>query len=174
MDLSKQAPRAWYSRIDSYLISHGFCRSSSEPTLYTKTNQQGKILIVCLYVDDMIFTGDLSVYKFKTTMKQEFEMIDLGLMKQFLGIEVNHLKYEIFINQTRYALEVLKRFRMINCRATTTPIATRTKIGKEDQSPNIDSTLFKKLVGSLMYLTTTKPHIMFAFNLISKITETLK
>lgn len=65
-------------------------------------------------------------------MKQEFEMTDLGLVKYFLGIEVNQLKYVIFINQTRYALEVLKKFRMINCRATTTPIGTGTKISKED------------------------------------------
>jgi hypothetical protein len=52
----KQDPRAWYSRIDSYMINNGFNRSSNEPTLYTKVNKQGQILIVCLYVDDMIFT----------------------------------------------------------------------------------------------------------------------
>ena len=101
-------------------------------------------------------------------------MIDLGLIKYFLGIEVNQLKYGIFINQTRYALEVLKRFRMINCREAATPIATGTKVSKEDQSPNIDSTLFKKLVGSLIYLTATRPDIMFAVSLISRFMETPK
>ena len=71
-DLSrlKQALRTWYNKIDYYLISHGFCRSTSEPRLYTKINKQGKILIFCLYVDDMIFTRNLSVDEFKTTMKQ--------------------------------------------------------------------------------------------------------
>ena len=84
----KQAPRAWYSRIDSYLIENGFHRSESEPNLYTKVDEQGKMLIVCLYVDDLIFTGDYGIADFKTVMESEFEMTDLGLMKFFLGIEV--------------------------------------------------------------------------------------
>jgi hypothetical protein len=112
----KQASRVWYSRIDEYLISVGFNRSPSEPTLYTKVNQEGKILIVCLYVDDLIFTGDLSVDDFKNAMKTEFEMTDLGLMKYFLGIEVDQSDDGIFICQTKYANEVLKRFRMLNCK----------------------------------------------------------
>jgi hypothetical protein len=65
----KQASRVWYSGIDEYLISVGFNRSPSEPTLYTKVNNEGIILIVCLYVDDLIFTGDLSVDDFKNAMK---------------------------------------------------------------------------------------------------------
>ena len=80
----KQAPQAWYSRIDSYLINNGFSRSNNEPTLYVKT----KILMVCLYVDDMIYTSNLMLENFRTIMKKEFEMADLGLMKYFLGLEV--------------------------------------------------------------------------------------
>ena len=57
----KQAPRAWYSRIDSYLIENGFHKSESELILYTKVNKQGKMLIVCLYVDDLIFTSDFGI-----------------------------------------------------------------------------------------------------------------
>ena len=84
----KQAPGAWYSRIDSYLIENGFHRSESEPTLYTKVNEKGNMLIVFLYVDDLIFTGDFGIKEFRIVMESEFEMIDLGLMKFFLGIEV--------------------------------------------------------------------------------------
>ena len=83
----KQAPWAWYSRIDSYLINNGFKRSNNEPTLYVKIGQ-GKILMVCLYVDDMIYTGNLMLEYLRTVMKKEFEMSDLGLMKYFLGLEV--------------------------------------------------------------------------------------
>ena len=83
----KQAPRVWYNRIDEYLNIEGFSRSASEPTLYTKVNQEGKILIVCLYVDDLIFTGDLSIDKFKKSMKTEFEMTDLGTIKYFLVLK---------------------------------------------------------------------------------------
>jgi hypothetical protein len=85
----KQAPRAWYSRIDTYLIKSGFSRNQNEPTLYTKTDQHGKILIVCLYVDDMIYTGNLELTIFKHAMQSEFEMTDLSIMKYFLGIEVD-------------------------------------------------------------------------------------
>ena len=82
----KQGPRAWYSRIDSYLIENGFHRSESEPNLYTKVDEQGKMLIVFLYVDDLIFTGDFGIKDFKIVMESEFEMTNLGLMKFFLGI----------------------------------------------------------------------------------------
>jgi hypothetical protein len=149
----KQASGVWYSRIDEYLISVGFSISPSEPTLYTKVNQEGKILIVCLYVDDLIFTGDLSIDDFKNAMKTEFEMTDLGLMKYFLGIEVDQSDDGIFICQTKYENEVLKRFRMLNCKPATTPMATGTKLSKDDVGSYVDPTLYKKLVGSLMYLT---------------------
>ena len=92
----KQAPGVWYNRIDEYLNSEGFSRSPSDPSLYTKVNQEGKILVICLYVDDLIFIGDLSVSEFKKSMKIEFEMTDLGMMKYFLGIEVIQSKDGIF------------------------------------------------------------------------------
>ena len=77
----KQAPRAWYIHIDSYFQSHGFSKCSTEPTLYIKVKNQGKVFIVCLYVDDLIFTGNFSIELLKSTMKKEFEMTNLGLMK---------------------------------------------------------------------------------------------
>lgn len=86
----KQAPRAWYSRIESYFTKEGFLRCPYEHTLFIKVGKEGKILIVCLYVDDLIFTGnDETVFvKFKKSMMQEFYMTDLGKMRYFLGIEV--------------------------------------------------------------------------------------
>ena len=93
----KQAHRAWYNWIDYYLIENGFHRSESEPNLYTKVDEQGKML-VCLYVDDLIFTGDYGIAYFKTVMESEFEMTDLGLMKFFLGIEVQQSERGIFIS----------------------------------------------------------------------------
>ena len=86
----KQAPRAWYIQIDSYLTENGFHRSESEPTLYTKVDEQGKMLIGFLYVDDLIFTGDYGIVDFKAVMESEFEMIDLGLMK-FSSLKVVYL-----------------------------------------------------------------------------------
>ena len=84
----KQAPRAWYKRIDSYMICNQFNRSNNEPTLYVKTIKEGRILIVYLYVDDLIFIGNLSIDMFKLEMMKKIEMTDLELMRYFLGIEV--------------------------------------------------------------------------------------
>ena len=79
-----QAPIAWYSHIDSYLIENGFHRSESELTLHTKVNEQGNMLIFFLYVYDLIFIGDFGIKEFRIVMEREFEMTDLGFMKFFL------------------------------------------------------------------------------------------
>ena len=70
------------------MIKNGFYRRNIQPPLYTKVNEHGKILIICLYVDDMIFTGDFELDEFKAAMMKEFEITNLGLMKYFLGIKV--------------------------------------------------------------------------------------
>ena len=107
-------------------------------------------------------------------MKTEFEMIDLGMMKYFLGIEVIQYKDGIFICQSKYGKDVLKRFRMLNCKPIVTPIETGTKLSKEDDGSKIDPRMYKRLVGSLMYLTATRHDIMFAASLISRFMETPK
>ncbi|GAA0166350.1 transmembrane signal receptor [Lithospermum erythrorhizon] len=86
----KQAPRAWYSRIEAHLANVGFQRCNSEQTLFTKRGNNNKIVVVSLYVDDLIYTGDdeLILKQFKSSMMSEFEMTDLGCMNYFLGIEV--------------------------------------------------------------------------------------
>jgi len=165
----KQAPRAWYSRIDSYLLENGFERCEGEPTLYIK-EKDGKLLIVVLYVDDVIFT-DNDVYlieNFKSVMKEEFEMTDMGLLRYFLGIEVDQNENGIFISQARYVNEVLGRFNMQECKAAITPTVMGLKLSKENISKDFDPSLYKSIVGNLMYLTRTRPDIMFAVSLISR------
>ena len=99
----KQAPRAWYSRIDSYLMRNGFRKSDGEPTLSIKAIN-GKVLIVVLYVDDFFISRNYNflICEFKEAMKNEFEMIDLGLWKYFLAIEVKQMHDLIFIYQEKY------------------------------------------------------------------------
>lgn len=85
----KQAPRAWYSRIEAYFLKEGFQKCPYEHTLFIKIGEGGKMLIACLYVDDLIYTGDdIAIFeKFKQFMMLDFDMFDLGLMHYFLGIE---------------------------------------------------------------------------------------
>ncbi|KAL4016732.1 hypothetical protein IC575_024389 [Cucumis melo] len=113
----KQAPRAWYIKIDEHLLSLGFLKSLSESTLYVKHNGTD-ILIVSLYVDDLLVTGNNAdhIQNFKWEMMKMFEMTDLGLMSYFLGIEIKQGQGEVFICQKKYAKEILKKFKMDECK----------------------------------------------------------
>ena len=111
----KQAARAWYRRINSYMIKNGFCRSNIEPTLYTKVDEHGHILIVCLYVLDMTFTGDFEIDEFKEAMMKEFEMKYLGLMKEFLGIEIEQSEKVIFICPIQYSKHLFQDGKLQTC-----------------------------------------------------------
>lgn len=166
----KQAPRAWYSRIDNYFTSQGFRRSLSEPTLYIKTQGTTDTLIVSLYVDDLIYTGnnEKMVKQFKEDMMKTFEMSDLGTMHYFLGIEVNQNEEGIFVSQKKYTENILMKFRMHDCKPVATPVVTNEKLQKEDGSPKADASLYRSLIGSLLYLSATRPDIMYATSLLSR------
>nr|GEY09874.1 retrovirus-related Pol polyprotein from transposon TNT 1-94 [Tanacetum cinerariifolium] len=107
----------------------------------------------------------------KKSMTREFEMTDIGLMSYYLGIEVKQTNEGIFICQERYAKEILKRFGMEKCNPVGTPIEHKVKPSKHDGGKAVDSTLFKSLVGSLRYLTCTRPDILFVVRLISRFME---
>lgn len=165
----KQAPRAWFSRIESHFVKEGFKSSPSEHTLFFKRDG-GKILIVSVYVDDLLFTGndDKMLDEFKSSMKKEFDMTDLGKMKYFLGIEVTQRDDGIFISQKKYAAEVIDRFGMQDFNSVSNPIVPGQKIGRDEDGVKVDPTQYKQMVGSLMYLTATRPDLMFAVSLVSR------
>ncbi|XP_025015733.2 uncharacterized protein LOC112536986 [Ricinus communis] len=162
------APQAWYSRIGSYFIKKGFERCASEHTLFTKEKDGGKFLIVSLYVDDLIYTRNNKgmCEEFKISMMHEFDMSDLGRMRYFLGVEVIQNSKGIFMCQRKYAREVLARFGMFDSKSVGNPIVPGTRLSKDEKGTKIDSTMFKQVVGSLMYLTVTRPDIMFGVSLI--------
>ncbi|KAK9668714.1 hypothetical protein RND81_13G080700 [Saponaria officinalis] len=107
------------------------------------------------------------ILTFKEEMKKRFEMTDLGLMNFFLGMEV-HQAEGIFISQTKYAREILKRFKMENCKSVSTPLVVNEKLSKDDGSKEVDLKQYRSLVGSLLYLTVTRPDLMFATSLLSR------
>jgi hypothetical protein len=170
----KQAPRAWYSRIETYFVKEGFEKCFCEHTLFTKTSDKGSMLIVSLYVDDLIFTGNSEcMFKgFKDSMMREFDMSDLGRMKYFLGVEVIQNAELIFICQKKYAREVLGRFGMEHSNAVQNPIVPGFKLTKnEENAKGVNTTEYKQLVGSLLYLTATRPDLMYAVGLVSRYME---
>lgn len=166
----KQAPRAWFSRIEAYFIKEGFTNSSNEQTLFIK-KIGGNILIVSVYVDDLLFTGnnDELLEEFKCSRKREFDMTDLRRMRYFLGIEVIQKPEEgIFICQRKYAAEIIDRFGMQHYNPVCNPIVPGQRIGRDEAGEKIDSTLYKQMVGSLMYLTASRHDLIFVVCLISR------
>ena len=113
-------------------------------------------LIVCVYVDDMIYIrNSFEMMKaFKESMMQKIEMNDLGLM-HYLGIEVMQDAGGISLCQKKYATYLLKKFRMLNCKASKTPLNANENLSLEDGAEKINEKYFRSMVGGLMYFTHT-------------------
>jgi Reverse transcriptase (RNA-dependent DNA polymerase) len=151
---------------------NGFRQCPYEHAIYVRS-RKGETLIMALYVDDLIFMGNNSrmMEEFKRAMMKEFEMTDLGLMKYFLGLEVNQHEKDIFISQETYAKEILKRFGMENCNPIATPMELGTKLSRYDEGDEVDANLYRSLIGSLRYLTCTRSDIMFDVGVASRYME---
>ena len=119
----KQEPRPWNTRIDSYLTELGFTKSEVDAKLY-HIMVKGMQLIIVLYVDDLILTGDDQlIMSCKEDLAREFEMKDMGLMHYFLGMEVWQKDGELLVSQGKYANEILRRFHMEKCKSMQTALA---------------------------------------------------
>ena len=166
----KQSPRAWYSEIDTYFSQRGFKKSLSEATVYVKAENGIDILIVAIYVDDVVFTGNNKnmMEDFKEDMMQKYEMSDLGLLHHFLGIGIVQGTEGIFIHQRKYAQTLSDKFGLKGCKSVATPLISNEKLIKDDGAEPADSNLYRKIVGSLLYLTATRPDVMFAASLLSR------
>ncbi|GAU24164.1 hypothetical protein TSUD_83990 [Trifolium subterraneum] len=123
----KQAPRAWNRRIDKFLIDIGFVKCVTEHGVHVKKHDEKGLIVMCLYVDDLLITGsnDKYISEFKSDLKREFEMTDLGYMTYFLGIEFLRTDQGILMHQTRYAKEILKKFEMDKCNSALSPAEPR-------------------------------------------------
>ncbi|GJU92588.1 retrovirus-related pol polyprotein from transposon TNT 1-94 [Tanacetum coccineum] len=158
-----QAPRAWYDVLSKFLVDSGFQKGSIDTTLFIK--KKGKhIMLIQIYVDDIIFGSTNPKYctKFLELMVKRFEMSMMGEMKFFLGLQVNQFSNGIFINQSKYILDILKRFGMENCDTVPTPMVEQAKLKLDLVGKPVDHTDYRSMIGSLMYLTSSRPDIMFA------------
>nr|GEV57138.1 retrovirus-related Pol polyprotein from transposon TNT 1-94 [Tanacetum cinerariifolium] len=122
----KQAPRAWYDELSNFLVSKGFSKGFIDPTLFI-TKRREDILLVKIYVDDIIFgsTNSKLSKRFEKLMHRKFEMSMMGELKFFLGIQINQSPHGIFINQAKYAQEILIKHGMTSCDSVGTPMATK-------------------------------------------------
>lgn len=168
----RQAPRAWYAKLDASLASLGFHRSTSEHAVYTRGTGPRR-LIVGVYVDDLVITGGHSneLKQFKEEMKNTFQMSDLGLLHYYLGLEVNQIKTGITISQGAFALKILQGAGLAGCNASITPMESRLKLSKSSTDPAVDPTEYRRIVGALRYLVNTRPDIAFAVGYVSRFME---
>nr|GEV33009.1 hypothetical protein [Tanacetum cinerariifolium] len=158
----KQAPRAWYDEFSNFLVSKGFSKGSTDPPLFI-TKHREDILLVQIYVDDIIFgsTNPNLSKQFEKLMHNKFEMSMMGEMKFFLGIQIHQSPRGIFINQVKYAQEILIKHGMTSCDSVGTPMATKHLDADLSGTP-IDQTKYRSMVGALMYLTASRLDIMHA------------
>nr|GEW60019.1 retrovirus-related Pol polyprotein from transposon TNT 1-94 [Tanacetum cinerariifolium] len=158
----KQAPMAWYDELSKFLLSKGFSKGSIDPTLFI-TKHSGDILLVQIYVDDIIFgSTNLNLLKrFEKLMHNKFELSMMRELKFFLRIQIHQSPRGIFINQAKYAQEILIKHSMTSCDRIGTPMATK-HLDADLSGPPIDQMKYRSKVGALMYLTVSRPDILHA------------
>ncbi|GJT98081.1 retrovirus-related pol polyprotein from transposon TNT 1-94 [Tanacetum coccineum] len=159
----KQAPRAWYDELSNFLMSKGFTKGTINLTLFMIKYGED-ILLVQIYVDDIIFgsTNPKFSKRFEKLMHSKFETSLMGEMKFFLGLQIHQSLWGIFINQAKYTLEILKKYGMEKRQSISTPMATKPKLDADLSGEPIDQTDYHSKIGSLMYLTSSRPDIVQA------------
>ncbi|GJR32391.1 retrovirus-related pol polyprotein from transposon TNT 1-94 [Tanacetum coccineum] len=124
---------------------------------------KGDILLVQVYVDDIIF-GSIKkslCNAFEKLMHEKFQMSSIGELTFFLGLEVKQKNDGIFISQDKYVVEILKKFGFTEVKTASTPMETQKPLLKDEDGEEVDVHLYKSMIGSLMYLTSSRPDIMF-------------
>jgi len=165
----KQAPRAWYERLSFFLEKQGFSRRKVDTTLFIKS-LNNHTLLVQIYVDDIIFgsTNKDLCREFCKCMQDEFEMSMMGELNFFLGLQIKQTKYGIFINQSKYTKELLKKYHMENCKHIATPMGSSTTLDKDESGKSVDEKIYRGMIGSLLYLTSSRLDIMFSVCLCAR------
>nr|GEW00935.1 putative ribonuclease H-like domain-containing protein [Tanacetum cinerariifolium] len=156
-----QAPRAWYETLSTYLLDNGFHRGKIDKTLFIRRHKDN-ILLVQVYVDDIIFGSTKKVLcnAFKKMTHEKFQMSSMGELTFFLGLQVKHKQDGIFIIQDKYVAEILNGFTEV--KNASTPIETQKPLLKDEDGEEVDLYLYRSMIASLMYLTSSRRDIMFA------------
>ncbi|GJW95283.1 putative ribonuclease H-like domain-containing protein [Tanacetum coccineum] len=158
-----QAPRAWYETLSTYLLDNGFQRGKIDKNLFIRRDK-GDILLVQVYVDDIIFSSTKKslCIEFEKMMHKKFQMSSMGELTFFLGLQVKQKEDVIFIIQDKYVTEILKKFGFTDVKTASTPMKTQKPLLKDEDGEEVDVHLYRSMIGSLMYLTSSRPDIMFA------------
>ncbi|GKD44990.1 putative ribonuclease H-like domain-containing protein, partial [Tanacetum coccineum] len=158
-----QAPRAWDETLSTYLLDNGFQKGKIDKTLFIKRDK-GDIMLVQVYVDDIIF-GSIKkslCTDFEKIMHKKFQISSMGEHTFFLRLQVKQKEDGTFISQDKYVIEILKKFSFSNVKTARTPMETHKPLLKDADGEDVDEHLYRSIIGSLMYLTSSRLDIMFA------------
>ncbi|WVZ70368.1 hypothetical protein U9M48_019042 [Paspalum notatum var. saurae] len=167
----KQAPRAWYERLRKFLVDQGFQMGSVDKTLFLL--KHGKdLLIVQIYVDDIIFGGSSHALcsKFSEQMSREFEMSMMGELQFFLGLQIRQTPQGTFVHQSKYTRDLLRKFEMADASPQMTPMSTSIALDADEDGKEVDQKVYRRMIGSLLYLAATRLDIQFAVGLSEGVT----
>ncbi|GJX92513.1 retrovirus-related pol polyprotein from transposon TNT 1-94 [Tanacetum coccineum] len=145
----KQALKAWYDRLKSFLIKHNYSMGMVDNTLFTK-KKDSNLIIVQIYVDDIIFGSTCQEIcdDFAKIMHDEFEMSMMGELNFFLGLQIKQLDDGIFFNQSKYIKEMLKKFGLEDSKPIKTPMSTETKLTRDEEGESVDNTKYRGMIDS--------------------------
>uniref|UniRef100_A0A2N9J418 Integrase catalytic domain-containing protein n=1 Tax=Fagus sylvatica TaxID=28930 RepID=A0A2N9J418_FAGSY len=149
--------------------NQGFTPSSYDSALFIRHTSTG-ITLILLYVDDIIITGDdtAGIRDLQKFLSQQFEMKDLGTLSYVLGLEVTFSSDSYYLSQAKYAFDLLSKAGFTDSKTVSTPLEFNVKLNTTDGEPLSDATLYRQLVGSLIYLTVTHPDLAYAIHLVSQ------
>ena len=165
----KQAPQAWFVKFNSTIFRLGYITSPYDSALFLRCIDKGTILLL-LYVDDMIITGDHlnGIQELKNFFSHQFEMKDLGHLSYFLDLEITHSTDGLYITQAKYDSDLLSRAELTDNKTVDTPIELNAHLTPSERKPLSNLSLYRRLVGSLVYLTVTRPNISYVVHQVSQ------
>jgi hypothetical protein len=152
--------RAWYARLKSFLIEHGYVMGSVDKTLFT-LKYGNDFLLVQIYVDDIIFGGSSHslVLSFQAMMENEFQMSMMRELTFFLGIQVKQTKEGTFVHQAKYTKDLIKKFVVADAKPVSTPMSTMIALDLNEDGEAVDQREYRNMINSLLYLMATQPDI---------------
>lgn len=165
----RQAPRAWYLELRSYLLLSGFTNAHSDTSLFIY-HCGDSLLFLLVYVDDIIITGNSrsAVQSIITRLTSRFSFKDLGSLHYFFGVEVTPYNGGLPLKQLKYIYDILERHNMLDAKVVSTPLSTSSVLSLSDGSTPTDTKESRRDIGTLQYLSLTRPYISLAVNKLAQ------
>ncbi|GKD47740.1 zinc finger, CCHC-type containing protein [Tanacetum coccineum] len=169
----KHVPKQWHQKFDEVVLSNVYLLNQADKCVYSKFDESGKGVIICLYVDDMLIFGidQVQVDLTKEFLSSKFSMKYMGEADVILGIRIKHESNKIAISQSQYIEKVLKKFNYFDCTPVSTPMDTSEKLMPNNGQAK-SQLEYSRVIGYLIYvMTCTRPDIAFAVGKLSRYTS---